>query len=289
MTLDETMQELERLGSPQTRKTYLRHGAPEPLSGVNFGPLGVLKKRIGTAPTLARSLWASGHTEARLLATMVVDAPALSWTELGAWAKSLDWHTLTDVFVTNVALRSPHALKALEWTRSSSEWVGRAGWQLLASLLVKTTVLAGEDLAPWVKRIEQELPTAKNRVREAMNSALIALGAQGGALQTAALATAKRLGKVEVDQGDTACETPDAAQYIQKIQARKGDTAAAKSKRGASDKAAPDAPRTAVAKKQARKSPGAVTRESKPKTAATKPAKKSAKKRTASARTRPRA
>ncbi|RKG82311.1 DNA alkylation repair protein [Corallococcus terminator] len=284
MTLDETMQELERLGSPQTRKTYLRHGAPEPLSGVNFGPLGVLKKRIGTDPTLARSLWVSGHTDARLLATMVVDAPALSWTELGAWAKSLDWHTLTDVFVSNVALRSPHALKALEWTRSSSEWVGRAGWQLLASLLVKSTVLAGEDLAPWVKRIEQELPTAKNRVREAMNSALIALGAQGGALQTAALATAKRLGKVEVDHGDTACETPDASQYIQKIQARKGDTAAAKSKREAKGAGQGASART-VAKKPARKSPSAVTRESKPKTAATKPAKK----RTASARTRPRA
>ncbi|RKH11783.1 DNA alkylation repair protein [Corallococcus praedator] len=254
MTLEETMRELERLGSPQTRKTYLRHGAPEPLSGVNFGPLGVLKKRIGTDAALARALWASGHTEARLLATMVTDAPALSWTELGAWAKSLDWHTLTDVFVTNVVLRSPHAVKALAWTRSSSEWVGRAGWQLLASLLVKTTVLAQEDLTPWLKRIEQELPTAKNRVREAMNSALIALGAQGGALQTAALATAKRLGKVEVDQGDTACETPDAAQYIQKIQARK--------------------------------SPGTVTRQSKPKAAAKKSAKP---KRTVPARTRPRA
>ena len=221
MTLEETMRELERLGTEQTRKTYLRHGAPEPLSGVNFGALTTLKKRIGTEPALARALWASGHTEARLLATMVVDAPALTWAQLEAWAKSLDWHTLTDVFVTNVVLRSPHARRALEWTRSSSEGVGRAGWQVLASLLVKTTVLAGEDLSPWLVRIEQELPTAKNRVREAMNSALIALGSTGGALQKAALQTAKRLGRVEVDHGDTACETPDATQYIQKIQARK--------------------------------------------------------------------
>ncbi|MHA7634047.1 DNA alkylation repair protein [Corallococcus sp. M7] len=221
MTLEETMRELERLGTEQTRKTYLRHGAPQPLSGVNFGPLTVLKKRVGTDAALARALWASGHTEARLLATMVVDAPAMPWKELDAWAKGLDWHTLTDVFVTNVVLRSPHAAKALTWTQSKSEWVGRAGWQSLAALLMKTKVLAGEDLLPWVKRIEQELPGAKNRVREAMNSALIAVGSTGGAVQTAALATAKRLGRVEVDHGDTACETPDAAQYIQKIQARK--------------------------------------------------------------------
>lgn len=285
MTLDETMRELERLGSPQTRKTYLRHGAPEPLCGVNFGPLGALKKRIGTDAALARALWASGHADARLLATMVADAPALSWTELGAWAKSLDWTALTAAFVTNVALRSPHALKALEWTRASSEWVGCAGWQLLASLVAKTTVLAGQDLTPWVKRIEQELPTAKNQVREAMNGALIALGSQGGALQTAALATAKRLGKVEVDHGDTACETPDATRSIQKIQARKEAGAAAKSpKRVSGGKAAPEAPRT-VAKKQARTTPSAVTPEPKSKA----PDTKSAKKRAAPARTRPRA
>ncbi|NBD12447.1 MULTISPECIES: DNA alkylation repair protein [Corallococcus] len=228
MTLKETMAELERLGSPQTRKTFLRHGAPEPLSGVNFGPLTALKKRIGTDSVLARALWATGHAEARLLATMVVDAPALSWAELDTWAKQLDWYALTDVFVTNVVLSSPHAVKALEWTRSPAEWLGRAGWQTLSSLLAKTQLLEAEDLRPWVKRIEQELPTAKNRVRDAMNRALINLGGTGGALQGAALATAKRLGRVDVDHGDTACETPDATQAIHKLQARKEAQAARK-------------------------------------------------------------
>ncbi|RKH38488.1 DNA alkylation repair protein [Corallococcus llansteffanensis] len=312
MTLEETMRELERLGSQQTRKTYLRHGAPEPLSGVNFGALTTLKKRVGTDPALARALWASGHTEARLLATMVVDAPALSWAELETWAKSLDWHTLTDVFVTNVALRSPHARRALGWTRSTSEWVGRAGWQLLASLLVKTTVLTGEDaedLAPWLARIEQELPTAKNRVREAMNSALIALGSSGGALQKAALQTAKHLGRVEVDHGDTACETPDATQYIRKMQARKA-AATKPATKAAATKAATTKPATtkagtkAVAKKPAAKKPAATKAVAK-KPAATKAvakkavatkvaekkpaAKKAGTNRPAPARTRPRA
>ncbi|MBZ4377444.1 hypothetical protein NR800_23100 [Corallococcus interemptor] len=40
-------------------------------------------------------------------------------------------------------------------------------------------------------------------------------------MKTEVLATAKRLGKVEVAHGDTACETPDAAQSIQKVQAWK--------------------------------------------------------------------
>ena len=36
------------------------------------------------------------------------------------------------------------------------------------------------------------------------------------ALRKAALVAAKRIGKVEVDHGDTACKTPDAAEYIEK-------------------------------------------------------------------------
>ncbi|NPD29428.1 DNA alkylation repair protein [Corallococcus exiguus] len=258
MTFDETMRELERLGTAQTRKTYLRHGAPEPVSGVNFGPLGVLKKRIGTDGALARALWASGHTEARFLATMVVDAPEMPWKELDAWAKGLDWYGLTPVFVANVVLRSPHAVKALTWTQSKSEWVGQAGWQSLSALLTKTALLAGEDLLPWLKRIEQELPGAKNRVREAMNGALIAVGgSSGGAVQAAALATAKRLGKVEVDQGDTACETPDATQYILKMQARKDAKAKAPAKKSAAKK--PAAKKT-PAKKAPAKKPAASKR-----------------------------
>ncbi|NNB99601.1 DNA alkylation repair protein [Corallococcus exiguus] len=267
MTFEETMRELKRLGTAQTRKTYLRHGAPEPVSGVNFGPLAVLKKRIGTDGVLARALWASGHTEARFLATMVVDAPQMPWKELDAWAKGLDWYGLTPVFVSNVVLRSPHAVKALTWTQSKSEWVGQAGWQSLSALLTKTALLAQEDLLPWLKRIEQELPGAKNRVREAMNGALIAVGSTGGAVQTAALATAKRLGKVEVDQGDTACETPDATEYILKMQARKDAKAKAPAKKPAAKKAPAKKPaakkapaKKAPAKKAPAKKPAASTR-----------------------------
>jgi hypothetical protein len=45
---------------------------------------------------------------------------------------------------------------------------------------------------------------------------VIAIGCRSPALRKAALAAAKRIGKVDVDQGDTACKTPDAAGYIEK-------------------------------------------------------------------------
>ncbi len=211
MDFQETMRELELLGSEQTRKTFLRHGAPEPLFGVKLGDLEKLRKRIKTNPGLAEALWDTGNADARMLATMVADAPAMSRVQLEAWVRALNWHTLVDVFTNTVMLRSPHAREVLEaWTAEPGEMQGRAGWALLAALASKTDMLKDEELAPWLPRIEQGIHAAQNRVREAMNTALIAIGGRGGALQEQALEVAKRIGKVEVFHGDTACKTPDA-------------------------------------------------------------------------------
>jgi hypothetical protein len=49
-----------------------------------------------------------------------------------------------------------------------------------------------------------------------MNMAVIQIGCRNAALRKAATAAARRIGKVVVDHGDTACKTPDAAAYIDK-------------------------------------------------------------------------
>lgn len=54
-----------------------------------------------------------------------------------------------------------------------------------------------------------------------MNSALIAIGIRNPKLERKALAAAKRIGKVEVDHGETSCKTPDAPTYIRKAVARR--------------------------------------------------------------------
>lgn len=61
----------------------------------------------------------------------------------------------------------------------------------------------------------------RNYTRHAVNDALMAIGIRNRALQRKALAAAKRIGKVEVDHGETGCKTPDAASYILKTVAHK--------------------------------------------------------------------
>ena len=50
--------------------------------------------------------------------------------------------------------------------------------------------------------------------------ALIAIGIRNGKLERNALAAAQKIGKVEVDHGETNCQTPDAAAYIRKTRQR---------------------------------------------------------------------
>ena len=51
---------------------------------------------------------------------------------------------------------------------------------------------------------------------DAMNNALIAIGIRNARLEKLAIAAARRIGKVEVDHGETSCKTNDAEAYIKK-------------------------------------------------------------------------
>ena len=61
MNIDEIMKKLEELGSEQTKLTYLRHGAKEPLFGVKVGDLKKLVKYVKKDQELALDLFNTGN------------------------------------------------------------------------------------------------------------------------------------------------------------------------------------------------------------------------------------
>jgi 3-methyladenine DNA glycosylase AlkD len=239
MTVDEVMNALEKAGSEQTKKTFKRHGMREPLFGVKYGDLGVLVKKIKVDHALAKALWKTGNGDARALATMIADPSAVTLAELDGWAKDVHWYGGADA-IAKLAGRSPHAQELLQkWTSADAEWVERAGWHLLAGLAGESG-LPDAFFEPWLPRITKEIHGAKNFVRDGMNTALIAIGGRSAGLRAKAEAAAKKIGPVEVDWGDTNCETKDAIPYIAKMWAHKEQKGAAKTK---------SAPKPAAAKK----------------------------------------
>jgi len=228
MDLKNALKELEAAGSEQTRKTYGRHGVKSPMFGVSHATFGKLKKQIKTDHALARLLWGTGNHDARVLATMIADAKAMNEAELESWVAALDNYVLTDA-VAKVAAASAYAMKKMQqWTRSTDEWTSSAGWIIMAAM-ASDRGHADNFFDPYLTRIEKEIHEAPNRTRYAMNGAVIAIGCRGGAATTKAVTVAKRIGTVQVDPGETGCETPEAASYIKKAldhQAGKGKSSA---------------------------------------------------------------
>lgn len=221
MNLEETMRALKAAGTAQNRKVYARHGVGRSMFGVSYGNLGKLKKAIRTDHDLALQLWETGNHDARVLATMVADPQRLDGRTLEAWARDLDNYVITDAFST-AAARTPHArAKMARWTRSRKEWIGAAGWNVLARLALDDASLPETAFDESLRAIEERIHAAPNRTRHSMNGALIAIGLRSPALRKKAVAAARRIGKVEVDHGETGCKTPDAVAYIEKSLGRR--------------------------------------------------------------------
>jgi 3-methyladenine DNA glycosylase AlkD len=214
MNLRQVTAELKKRGTAQNRKIYGRHGVREPMYGVSFAHLKDLVKRIGVDHPLALGLWSSGNHDARVLATMVADPEAFRAVQLEGWVRDLDNYVVADALSGLVARTRFARSKAEKWSKSRREFIGATGYNLLTFLAMRDETLPDGYFVPIVERIETQIHQRANRMRHAMNQTLIAIGVRNAALRKQALAAARRMGKVEVDHGETSCKTPDAAACI---------------------------------------------------------------------------
>src|ERR687889_542077 len=104
--LAEVMTELAELDDLRIREVNARHGDDH---GVNLGALRALAKRLKTQQDLARDLWATGDTAARLLALLVCRPKAFSRDELDAMLREARAVKVQDWLVNYVVKKSPHA------------------------------------------------------------------------------------------------------------------------------------------------------------------------------------
>ncbi|WP_281883481.1 DNA alkylation repair protein [Paenibacillus sp. YYML68] len=223
MQLNEVMQELEALGSEQTKRTYVRHGAPEPLFGVKVGDMKKLTKHVKKNQQLALDLYRTGNSDAKYLAGLSVNPRSMTKEQLIAWAQEANWYMLSEYTVAQVTAESPYALElAREWIDAEDELLESCGWSTYANYVSITAdeELPLDELRGLLKRVEETIHAQKNRVRYTMNGFVIAVGCYVQPLHEEAVHTAGQLGKVNVNMGDTACKVPEAPGYIQKVAER---------------------------------------------------------------------
>ena len=232
MTTKEVLAELESLGTAQNRKIYARHGVPsENLFGVSYANLELLRKRIKVDQALAEELWATGNHDARILACKIADPATIPAKTIDSWSRDLRSKVDAGELGCLVA-RSPHAAaRRGRWMASKSELLATAGWHLVCLAASDPACdLCDRDFEEILARIEACIHTAPNQARDTMNSALIAIGLRNPVLRKKAIDAARRIGKVEVDHGETGCKTPDAEAYILKAVAKREAMGAARGK-----------------------------------------------------------
>ncbi len=216
MSLAETMAALEQAGSEQTRKTWRRHGARDPMFGVSFATLQTLRKKIGVDHELALALWDSGNYDARNLAVKIADPARMTPADLDRWARGRATQ-MCGSYVAALACDGAHGLEcAHRWLVSTRVEERAAGWSAVGALAMNDVGVADAWLLDRLGEIERTIHTADNLQRYPMNQALIAIGCRSTTMRDAAIAAAQRIGKVQIDHGDTACKTPDAAIHIAK-------------------------------------------------------------------------
>lgn len=222
LSLDEVMRALEKAGSETTRKTWTRHGATGPMFGVLFGELFKMMKVIDVDHDLARALWATGNVDARNLAMKIADPLQITPEELDRWTLENPLR-MCGLYIATLAAESPHATAKLrQWLGSSDERLLAMGWTLLGRLSDLDEAFPEDELLRRVAEIEKKIHAAPNLVRNDMNRALITIGGHSPALRKAVTATARRIGAVTVDHGDTSCKTADVLETVDKMWARAG-------------------------------------------------------------------
>lgn len=219
MELQQIMDELRALGRPQTKKTYLNHGAREPLFGVTTGAMKPLAKRIGRNYALSMALYATGNYDAAYLAGMIADTKAMREEDFETWMETAYCSMMSD-WVVAVTLAETDFAQAVadRWITSGKDLYQSAGWSCYCWLLgVRPDREFDRDkLLGMLEQVEKTIHTRPDRTRYAMNDFVIAVGVSYLPLHAEAVQAAERIGAVHVDMGKTSCKVPLASAHIQK-------------------------------------------------------------------------
>ncbi|MFF0203945.1 DNA alkylation repair protein [Streptomyces sp. NPDC005017] len=216
-TLAEVMTELAGLEDPKARAVNERHGDDH---GVNLGKLRALAKRLRTQQELARQLWATGDTAARLLALLVCRPKAFDRDELDAMLREARTPKVHDWLVNYAVKKNPHAEELRQaWFTDPDPVVASAGWALTTERVAKKP--EGLDLPGLLDVVESEMKDAPDRLQWAMNHCLAQIGIEHPEHRARALEIGERLEVLKDYPTPPGCTSPFAPVWIDEMVRRR--------------------------------------------------------------------
>ena len=212
-TVTELMAELESLDDTRFREVNAKHGDDH---GVNLSALRAIAKRLKTQHELARALWATEDTTARLLALLICRPKLYERDELDAMVRDARTPKVHDWLVNYAVKKSPHSEELrLLWIDDADAAVAVAGLALTTDRVAKRP--DGLDLSSLLDIIEADMKDAPDRKQWAMNHCLAQIGIEHAELRSRALDIGERLKVLEDYPTPPHCTSPFAPTWINEM------------------------------------------------------------------------
>jgi 3-methyladenine DNA glycosylase AlkD len=219
MAVAEVMAELAALEDPKIRAVNEKHGDDH---GVNLSKLRALAKQLKTQQDLARELWATGDTSARLLALLICRPKAFERDELDAMLREARTPKVHDWLVNYVVKKNRHAEDLrLAWFSDPDPVVASAGWALTTERVAKRP--EGLDLSGLLDIIEARMKDAPDRLQWAMNNCLAQIGITHAEHRARAIDIGERLEVLKDYPTSPGCTSPFAPTWINEMVRRQNE------------------------------------------------------------------
>jgi len=216
-TVAAVMAELADLEDPRIREVNARNGDDH---GVNLSRVRELAKRLKIQPDLARELWATGDSAARLLALLICRPKAFGRDELDTMLRQARAPKVHDWLVNYVVKKNPHAEELrVAWLADPDPVVAGAGWALTAERVARKP--DGLDLAGLLDVVEAEMKGAPDRLQWAMNNCLAQIGIEHAEHRARAIDIGERLEVLKDYPTPPNCTSPFAPIWITEMVNRK--------------------------------------------------------------------
>lgn len=216
MTVPEVLAELAALEDPKMRAANEKRGDDH---GIHLSKMRALAKQVKTNHSLAKELWETGETPARLLALLICKPREFSADELDRMLRDTRPPKVNEWFVSYAAKKSPLAEEMrLRWFGDADPTVNAAAWSLTSERVVKNP--EGLDLTHLLDLIERNMKDAPTRPQWAMNETLANIGIRNPELRPRALAIGNDLQVLADYPTAPGCISPFAPIWITEMSKR---------------------------------------------------------------------
>jgi len=215
---------LKDCGTSDNTTKYQKQGAKGELFGVSITDIEKIKEELtstlksdGALHTLAKDLWKTRNTEARILACMIADPEKTTRNMANQWISVINFYLLADHFSSLIAKTRFGMDIMYLWIQSPYEHIKRTGYLILNNLAKNDDTKSELFFKAFLQKIKQEIQISPNWSKEAMYECLISIASKSKTLKEEVINTMQYIGSIEINYDGNTNKTIDIIEELNKL------------------------------------------------------------------------